>query len=195
MTNKSRKTALSLTKKVQIISRRIYTAGKWGAVLFAFFSILYTGYKIKAYFDSHIFKWQSPVIIKFQLPLIILDREREAKRQKGTIEGVKMQGRGEKQANLSGSNKLFEDFFYTIHVQESGQGTNTNGLNGYCIDKGGLNEVGFAPHLNYCFKDRNDQKKTVLLWLYNRLGTKCMTISECLGLYSNQSYTTLLVKP
>jgi hypothetical protein len=87
----------------------------------------------------------------------------------------------------------YEKAYNLVWLNESGKGTNKNGLNGYCLSKNMINEIGFAPHENYCFKDRTEQKETFYLWLDNRLNHKkmpwCDEISECILNYTNNSYT------
>lgn len=90
-------------------------------------------------------------------------------------------------------NKAFEEAYDTVWFNESNRGNDKTGLNGYCIKKGLLNEIGYAPHDNWCFVDREEQKATFMLWLQNRLDHKkmpyCSTIKECILFYTNQAYT------
>lgn len=87
----------------------------------------------------------------------------------------------------------YEEAYDTVWLNESGRGTNKSGLNGYCIAKGQLNEIGYYPQGKYCFSDRKEQKETFMLWLSNRLNhikqPYCNSINECLGVYNNNSYT------
>ena len=86
-----------------------------------------------------------------------------------------------------------ENAFDTVWFNESNRGNDKSGLNGACIQKGMINEIGYAPHESYCFKDRAEQKETFMLWLNNRLTHKkspyCNTIKECILFYTNNSYT------
>jgi len=87
----------------------------------------------------------------------------------------------------------YEKAYNLVWLNESGRGKDKSGLNGYCINKGMINEIGYAPHENYCFKDRTEQKETFYLWLDNRLNHKkmpwCDNLSECILNYSNGGYT------
>jgi len=86
----------------------------------------------------------------------------------------------------------YELAYNKVHLMESTSGTNKTGLNGYCINNGGVNEIGYAPHLKYCFTDTQEQKDTFMLWLDNRLNKikqpYCNSIDECLLTYSNGAY-------
>lgn len=86
----------------------------------------------------------------------------------------------------------FDKVFDTVWLHESGRGTNKTGLNGLCISKGMINEIGYAPGEGYCFKNREDQKDTFVLWFQNRLAHKkypaCDSIDECLSYYNSNGY-------
>lgn len=45
----------------------------------------------------------------------------------------------------------YANFIHHIWLRESGRGTNTSGLNGYCLSQGKTNEFGFYPRGKYCF--------------------------------------------
>ena len=87
----------------------------------------------------------------------------------------------------------YENAFDTVWFNESNRGNDKTGLNGYCIKKGMINEIGYAPHDNWCFVNREEQKATFMLWLQNRLDHKkmpyCNTIRDCILFYTNQAYT------
>lgn len=86
----------------------------------------------------------------------------------------------------------FKSAYDRVWQFESNRGNDKSGLNGYCLAKNMLNEIGYAPHENYCFKDRAEQEDTFYLWLTNRLNHLkmpwCDTINECLINYSSGSY-------
>lgn len=91
--------------------------------------------------------------------------------------------------------EVYEQMYGTVWHRESGEGTNLSGLNGYCISLGMINEIGYAPKDNYCFKDRTEQHETFLLWARNRSGKNCVKTGYCresfeglLRLYSNNEY-------
>ena len=87
----------------------------------------------------------------------------------------------------------YETAYDTVWFNESNRGNDKSGLNGECIAKGLTNQIGFAPHDHWCFKNEEEQKETFMLWLKNRLEHKktpyCNTIKECILYYTNNSYT------
>lgn len=87
----------------------------------------------------------------------------------------------------------FETAYDTVHFNESNRGNDKSGLNGECIAKGLINEIGYAPHDHWCFKNKEEQKDTFMLWLQNRLDHKktpyCNTIKDCILYYTNFAYT------
>lgn len=86
----------------------------------------------------------------------------------------------------------FEKAYDKVWLMESGRGNDKSGLNGECLAKGMINEIGYAPHDHHCFKDQVEQKATFMLWLKNRLEHNkmpwCNSINECLLLYSSRAY-------
>lgn len=90
-------------------------------------------------------------------------------------------------------NKDFEYAYDVVWLNESNRGNDKTGLNGYCIKKGLINEIGYAPHDNWCFVSREEQKATFILWLQNRLDHKkmpyCDTVKDCILYYTNSAYT------
>ena len=152
------------------------------------------------------FLWRSPIEIKVQTPLqiverrsrVLLDVQKSLESSPTAIKKVSAQ-------EVSGSNvngvitagesldEKIERAYKTIRLHESGNGTNKSGLHGYCLSKGMVNSVGYAPSENYCFKDEVEEKETVILWFNNRLSGKksphCKTVEECLSVYNSSSYT------
>lgn len=88
-----------------------------------------------------------------------------------------------------------EQAYKTVHFHESNYGKDKTGLNGYCIARGEVNEVGYSPHTKYCFKDTTEQHEMVKLWFKNRVtGVKpgiCIDIETCLSVYSNGAYSEI----
>jgi len=89
--------------------------------------------------------------------------------------------------------EIYKKAYDKVWLSESGRGNDKTGLNGYCLTKGMINEIGYAPPDNYCFKNRKEQEETFYLWLDNRLSHKkmpwCNSIGECLLIYSAGAYS------
>lgn len=138
--------------------------------------------------NTHKIIRQPIMTIKIQWPYKIEGREIPDKREKSLNEPKNSQILSPTPTIRSDYKKAYD----TVWLNESNRGTNKTGLNGYCLSKGMINEIGFAPHENYCFKDRAEQEETFYLWLDNRLNHKkmpwCDNINECLLAYSNGSY-------
>jgi hypothetical protein len=90
-------------------------------------------------------------------------------------------------------NPEFELAYDTVWFNESNRGNDKSGLHGDCIKLGMINEIGYAPGQGICFKDRQDQKETFMLWLKNRLNhvkmPYCNTVRDCINYYTNNTYT------
>lgn len=93
-----------------------------------------------------------------------------------------------------------ERFYATVLNNESSNGRIT-GLNAYCHSIGKINQVGFDPQHKFCFKDVQEQKDMVYLWVKNRLGKNCYwvkrglcreTPEELLVLYSSGAYNQFI---
>lgn len=138
------------------------------------------------------YRWNMP--IRFE-PLIIEIKKPEIKSplpKKAKVSMVTEVMGSEKNGVVTAGISLqdqIERMYDIVWFHESGRGTNLKGLNGFCISQGMINEIGYAVADNYCFKDRNEQHATFLLWVRNRLGTKCQTLDKCLALYNNSEYT------
>jgi hypothetical protein len=62
------------------------------------------------------------------------------------------------------ANSKYPDFIDHIWERESGRGTDTTGLAGYCISKGMTNEFGFYPTGKWCWKTFEEAVARVELW-------------------------------
>ena len=180
-----------------------------GVMLAGLVFLLITGFvTAREWVQDRNFLWQSPVI--FQKPLnivekrsrVLLDVQKSLETQpraKLEVSAKEVTGSNEGGVITAGESldEKLERVFSVIHLHESGRGTNKAGLNGYCINNGlGINEVGYAPADNFCFKDQVEQKATVILWFKNRLGKDCVkrgfcfdTVEEGLQKYTKSSYT------
>lgn len=143
---------------------------------------------VSRWYDENKVIFQSPILIKFQAPVRIEKRTTPVKKVSVVTEKplVKVL------EPVINTNADYERAYDKVWLMESGRGTNKGGLNGYCIAKGMINEIGYAPHENFCFKDREEQKKTFMLWLTNRLNHVkmpwCDTIDDCIFAYSSGGY-------
>lgn len=170
-------------RMIGYIFSTIYKVGKdkrtWAVVAFIVWSYLIGWFNSNYYMRSPVAKWQSVVV------------ERYPKYERSvTIKAVEKQKPTPTPKLI---NQAFEEAFDTVWFNESNRGNDKTGLNGTCIKKGLLNEIGYAPHDNWCFVSREEQKKTFMLWLQNRLDHKkmpyCDTIKECILYYTNSAYT------
>ena len=166
--------------------------------LFVIGSVLYTGTKIYGYFEDRIFSFQSPIILRN--PLIIKLREAQAQKVESIVKPKQAPLKPKKTSYLTYPEN-FERAYDTVWFQESNRGKDLTGLNGTCIAKNLLNEIGYAVHEGYCFKDRTEQKETFMLWMKNRYGIPCAKVGACratigdlLSLYSSNAYSALLVQ-
>ena len=160
-----------------------------GILLFLFvFSVAF--YQVSKWYDSYSVRFQSPVIIR---PLFLIEKRKPVKIKVPVVVTPTPPFRKEGNEIVPNRPQSYEKAYDLVWLHESGRGTNTKGLNGYCLSKGLINEIVFAPHENYCFSDRVEQKETFMTWLDNRLNKRkqpfCNTIGECLLVYSNNGYT------
>lgn len=148
--------------------------------LIGFVIALYLITKFNHWSIKHEIIWQTPIILR--TPVYIREVKPIIKKVIPTPTPTPKQ-----------ESKLFEDAYDLVWLRESGRGTNKAGLNGYCIKKNMINEIGYAPHEKYCFKDQVEQKETFMLWLKNRLEHKkmpwCDSVAQCISNYSSGSYT------
>jgi len=179
----SRKTTEIEKKGKKIIKKmKVYAViiGIIGAITFSGFCF----YSVSKWYDENKVIFQSPIIIKIQPPVVIQRREVARPKETRKIEPPVKQ----EKAYPNG----FEEAYDKVWLMESGRGTNKTGLNGYCIEQGLINEIGYAPHDKYCFKDREEQKSTFITWLTNRINKVknpwCESVDQCLRVYSNGSY-------
>ena len=135
--------------------------------------------------------------ITFQTPL--RDRTEEDKKFHSPIPQVQAIETKQVAVPTQSPDNTIERAYDTVWFHETNRGKDLRGLNGDCIALGMINEIGYAPGLGYCFKDRAEQKATFTLWVKNRLGLDCVkkgycraTIEELLSLYSNSAYNSLL---
>ena len=209
MTTKDKQTAIKIGNSWDKFIKRT------GVVLYIILcltllgSIAWSAYSIYRYVNDHNFLWRSPIVITMQTPLqIVKKREVVLEEVKSNLGASTLQKKVSAQ-EITGSNvggvitagesldEKIERVYDVIHLHESGRGTNKSGLNGYCINNGlGINEVGYAPADNFCFKNEVEQKATVKLWFNNRLGKDCVkqgfcfdTVEEGLRIYNSNSYT------
>ena len=188
---------------------RVFLVILFGLISAGVLFLLITGFiTARDWVGDRNFLWRSPIEIKVQTPLqIVKRREVVLDEVKSNLGASTLQKKVSAQ-EVSGSNvngvitagesldEKLERVFSVIHLHESGRGTNKSGLNGYCINNGlGINEVGYAPADNFCFKDQVEQKATVMLWFKNRLGKDCVkkgacfnTVEEGLQIYNSGSY-------
>ena len=208
MNKQTTATALKLTSRLEKTGHVIKGILQVSLLLFLLVAVLWTGYSIYSYVGDHNFLWRSPVEIKVQTPLQIVKRRevvlKEVKTQiKGSGEHISVSAEEVRGSNVNGVitageslDEKLERVYDVIWLHESGRGTNKSGLNGYCINNGlGINQVGYAPADNFCFKDEAEQKATVLLWFRNRLGKDCVkrgscfdTVEQGLKIYNSNSY-------
>jgi len=141
-------------------------------------------YNVSRWYDENKVIFQSPILLKFQ-PLIKIRRRIVVKLSKTRKEAPIVR-------KENAYPKGFEEAFDKVWLMESGRGTNKGGLNGYCIAKGMVNEIGYAPHDKYCFESQEEQKNTFITWLTNRINKVkmpwCENIDQCLKIYSNSAY-------
>lgn len=72
-------------------------------------------------------------------------------------------------------------FIDHIWYRESGRGTNTSGLAGYCTEKGMNNEFGFYPTGKHCFPTFEDGVRRLEKWYEDNMG---LTDNEKLCYYN-----------
>ena len=204
MTTKDKQTAIKLGNGWDKLLRRTKGILQVSLLLFLLVAVLWTGYSIYSYVGDHNFLWRSPIEIKVQTPLQIVKRRevvlKEVKTQiKGSGEHISVSAQEITGSNVNGVitggmtlDEKIERAYRVIRLHESGNGTNKSGLHGYCLQKGMVNSVGYAPHENYCFKDEVEEKETVILWFNNRLSGKktphCESVEACLQIYNSGSY-------
>lgn len=176
-TTKIEKKAKKLAKRLKVLAIII-------GVLLALAFMFVCFYEVSNWYDSHKVIFQSPIIIKLQSPIKIEKRKFDVvvplKETKVIVTPTITQP------------DEFELAYDKVWLRESGRGTNKQGLNGYCISRGMVNEIGYDPQDNYCFADTKEQKETFMLWLNNRINKIkspwCNNVDECLLVYSNGSY-------
>lgn len=173
-----------IEKKVKKIRRKVRFYAVIGAVLIGFGLVLYAFYGVSRFYDENRVIFQYPVLIKFQTPIRIEKRVKQVKK----LIVPPLQAKKEVEKYPTG----FEEAYDKVWLMESGRGTNKEGLNGYCIAKNMINEIGFAPHDKYCFENREEQKSTFITWLTNRINKVkipyCDDVNQCLIIYSNNTY-------
>lgn len=151
----------------------------WLIVAFIVWSYLLAYFNANYYTQSPVKEWQR----------IIVPRQ-SVKPIKNARVAVKKQVVEVKKPTYTAE---YENAYDTVHFNESNRGNDKSGLNGECLAKGLVNEIGYAPHDHFCFKNREEQKATFMLWLKNRLEHKkmpyCNTIRECILFYTNSAYT------
>jgi hypothetical protein len=184
LTKKVEKTAEKYERKGKKIIKKLKVyAIALGVGLFVIGTFL-AFMNVSKWYDDNRVSFQYPIIIKLQAPVIIEKRAKEVKK----LTVVPVEAKKIVEQYPTG----YEEAYQKVWLMESGKGTNKGGLNGYCLAKGEINEIGFDPQHSYCFKDVVEQKATFMLWLDNRLNhiktPWCNTIDECLRNYSANSY-------
>src|SRR3990167_5100785 len=183
-----------LDQTVQDVTRKIKRFSIITGIILAVVLAVWVFMRISIWFDNNRIVFQTPVII--QAPILIKRRvvptptpkvapKPKIKSNLGVVETVEAKEIDE---------SLLDKVYDYIWLRESGRGTNKTGLNGFCISNGQINEIGYAPHDNFCFSNQTEQKATVKLWFRNRLAgikTGCITVESCLSLYSGGAYKSL----
>ncbi len=174
-----------IERKARKIGRKLRVYAVIGAIMLGVGLVFYAFYGVSKFYDENRVIFQTPIIIKLQTPIKIEKRVKEVKK----APTMPVQAIKEVEQYPSG----FEQAYDKVWLMESGRGSNKAGLNGYCIAKGEINEIGYAPHDKYCFKDRAEQKSTFMTWLTNRINKVkmpwCETVSQCLTIYSSNAYS------
>ena len=185
--NKVAKKTTDIEAKASSAKKRIKNAFK-GIVMAMV--MVFIGICISLYLVTKFNQWSTKNEIIWQMP-IILRTPVYIRQVKPVIKKIKVQVTPTPTPDKE--SMLFEKAYDLVWLRESGRGTNKSGLNGYCIKNNMINEIGYAPHEKYCFKDQVEQKATFMLWLKNRLAHNkmpyCNTVSECILNYSSGSYT------
>ena len=209
MTTKDKQIALSITSRFEKFIKRLGIVLYIITALFVIGSVIYAGFSIYRYVTEHNFLWRSPVEIKLQTPLeivkkrtVVLEEVQKSLESQNTskfkVSAKEIEGKNENGVITAGESldQKLERVYDVIHLHESGNGSNRSGLHGYCLSKGMVNSVGYAPAENYCFSNEKEQKETVILWFKNRLGKDCVkrgfcfdTVEEGLKVYNGGSYT------
>jgi hypothetical protein len=184
LTKKVEKTAEKYEKKGKKVIKKLKVyAIALGVGLFVIGTFL-AFMNVSKWYDDNRVSFQYPIIIKLQAPVIIEKRAKEVKK----LTVVPVEAKKIVEQYPTG----YEEAYQKVWLMESGKGTNKGGLNGYCLAKGEINEIGFDPQDKYCFANREEQKSTFITWLTNRMnGAKmphCENIEQCLRVYSNNSY-------
>lgn len=176
----------NIERKAKKIGKKIRFYAVIASILIGLGLVFYAFYEVSKFYDENRVVFQYPITIKIQSPVKIEKRVKVVK--KSTVMPVK-----EKKDTDEQYPKGFEEAYDKVWLMESGRGTNKGGLNGYCIAKGMINEIGFAPHDKYCFDNREEQKSTFMTWLTNRINKVkmpwCETVSQCLTVYSSNAYS------
>lgn len=149
--------------------------------------------KISEWYDTHRVTFQTPVI--FQSPVIIKKREevQPVIKQKPKAVNINIKGSFDSKTGFVTAGmtdgQVALEAYKTVHFHETNNGKDKTGLNGYCIKLGLINEVGYDPQDNFCFKNETEQTATVINWFRNCLLKS--SINQCLRLYSSNAYTAL----
>ena len=178
------KLSTKLEKKAKKTARKLKVLAVVIGIILAGALCFLAFYNVSKWYDENKVTFQSPILIKLQMPIVIQPRKKAIVVPVKVVKNVI--------TPVVNTNADYERAYDKVWLMESGRGTNKGGLNGYCISKDMINEIGYALHENFCFVDQKEQKKIFMLWLTNRLNHVkmpwCDTIDDCLLAYSSNSY-------
>jgi len=182
LNKKVERETIRIEKKAKRIAKKMKLAAILIGSILAIGVVFFLFYQVSKWYDENRVIFQNPIIL--QAPIKI-ERRDTPKKQKTRKEGAV-------KSNISAYPQGFEEAYDLVWFKESGRGGNKTGLNGFCISKGGINEIGYSPADKYCFDNPKEQKETFMLWLSNRLNKVkmpyCETINQCILVYSAGNY-------
>lgn len=143
-------------------------------------------YNVSKWYDQHEVKFHSPIEVRLFPVVSVVKRETGLKSVSGAYILPKEKQLWEDEEFLTNIYELTRRF-------ESNYGRDNGDLTAlhlYCQKNNMLNEIGYAPHDNFCFKSYWDQETTFKKWLVKRLRDEKLSIIEAVC-----KYTTGLIQP
>jgi hypothetical protein len=192
---KKKKSHFKLGIKVKVILGIVIAS----LVIFGSYKVLQS---VTGFFSEHTILFFRPVSVSIHSPLEVIsiaehNRRKSQEEMKASVDEIvsgiifqPVKNKIDEFKQQAVRNINPDEFFDTVWANESTRGKNNtaSSLAAYCEKLGMWNEVGYNPHVKFCFKDKQEAQLFINYWVYKNGKEKTMSQALCFyntGVYQN----------